>query len=117
MDRARRAGLPALIVVALVAAQLEPGGRLALAAAVGWPPSTLVLSEVLTGGASASDEFVEIANQGTASVDLAGLELVYATASGSTVTRKMSWDTAQVLAPGRRLLVANASGAFATLAD
>ena len=34
------------------------------AAAVGWPPSTLVVSEVQTGGASASDEFVELANQG-----------------------------------------------------
>ena len=46
---------------------------------VGWPPSTLVVSEVQTGGASASDEFVEIANQGAAPVDLAGLEVVYAT--------------------------------------
>ena len=50
---------------------------------VGWPPSTLVVSEVQTGGASASDEFVEVANQGAAPVDLLGLEVVYATSSGS----------------------------------
>ena len=41
-----------------------PGGVTSLVAAVGWPTSTLVVSEVQTGGASASDEFVEIANQG-----------------------------------------------------
>ncbi len=61
-------------------------------AAVAWPPSTLVVSEVQTGGASASDEFVEIANQGAAPVDLLGLEVVYATSSGSTVTRKATWS-------------------------
>ena len=43
------------------------GGPLgARAATVAWPTSTLVVSEVQTGGGSASDEFVEIANQGTA---------------------------------------------------
>ena len=91
MDRARRAGLTALIVALLVTAN-APGGRPALAAAVAWPVSTLVVSEFQTGGASASDEFVEIANQGPAPVDIVGLELVYATASGSTVTRKAAWD-------------------------
>ena len=116
MDRARRAGLTALIVVMVVTAG-GPGGLPALAAVVGWPASTLVLSELQTGGASASDEFVEIANQGGTTVDLVGLELIYATASGSTVTRKAAWDATTVLAPGRRLLVANASGSLATAAD
>jgi len=114
MDRARRAGLTALIVVAVVVAPAGPGGPRVLAASVGWPPSTLVLSEVQTGGTSASDEFVEIANQGTTPVDLAGLELVYATASGSTITRKAAWDIPTELTPGRRLLVANSSGTFIT---
>jgi hypothetical protein len=117
MDRARRAGLTALIVVAVVVAPAGPGELRALAASVEWPPSTLVLSEVQTGGSSASDEFVEIANQGTTPVDLVGLELVYATASGSTITRKAAWDTITELPPGRRLLVANSSGTFITLAD
>ena len=64
MDRARRAGLTALIVVVMVATAGGPGLAPALAASVGWPASALVVSEVQTGGASASDEFVEIANQG-----------------------------------------------------
>ena len=53
--------------------------------------SSLVLSEVQTGGASASDEFAEIANAGPSPVDLAGLELVYVTSTGTTVTRKATW--------------------------
>ena len=90
MDRVRRAGMAALIVVVLVGA--SGWGRVGSVSAgnVGWPPSTLVVSEIQTGGASASDEFVEVANQGSTAVDLVGLELVYVTASGTTVTRKAS---------------------------
>ena len=94
MDRARRAGSTALIVVVMVGVLGGWGGTGALAAAVGWPPSTLVISEIQTGGVSASDEFVEIANQGVADVDLNGLEVVYATSTGSTVTRKAPWTVA-----------------------
>ena len=44
-------------------------------AVVGWPPSTgLLVSEVVTGGTSASDEFVEIYNASDGAIDLAGLE-------------------------------------------
>jgi hypothetical protein len=85
-------------------------------AAVTWPVSTLLVSEVQTGGASASDEFAEITNGGSAAVDLSGLELVYVTSTGSTVTRK-AWATTTVLAPGRHLFVANTSGIYAGLAD
>ena len=89
----------------------------ALAADVSWPVSSLVVSEIQTGGASASDEFVEIANQGAAPVDLAGLEVVYATSSGSTVTRKATWAASTLVLPGRRVLIANAAGIFAPGAD
>jgi hypothetical protein len=87
------------------------------AGAVAWPVSSLVVSEVLTGGASASDEFVEIANQGSLPVDLVGLEVVYATSSGSTVTRKATWTASLVLDPGRRTLIANGAGIHAAIAD
>lgn len=120
MDRARRAAVTALIVVAMIAAadgSDGPGGTASLAATVGWPTSTLVVSEVQTGGSSASDEFIEIANQGSAPTDLLGLEIVYATSSGSTVTRKATWASSLVLAPGQRLLLANSSGFYAQLAD
>ncbi|HKG57948.1 MAG TPA: lamin tail domain-containing protein, partial [Candidatus Limnocylindrales bacterium] len=87
------------------------------AAAVAWPTSTLVVSEVVTGGASASDEFVEIANTGPAVVDLANVEIAYVTSSGSTVTRKASWTSTTPLDPGRHLLIANSLGAYAATAD
>ncbi|MDQ3448134.1 MAG: lamin tail domain-containing protein [Chloroflexota bacterium] len=77
----------------------------------------LVVGEVVTGGASASDEWVEIYNAGAVSGDLAGLELVYVTASGATITRKQSWDLGLMLDPGRHLLVANVDGVHAVLAD
>jgi outer membrane biosynthesis protein TonB len=122
MQRARRAADAVLaLVVALclssVPAAAPFGAGIARAAAVAWPPSTLVLSEVQTGGASASDEFVEIANQGPASVDLIGLELVYATSSGSTVTRKATWAASTIVTPGKRLLVGNTAGSYGAIAD
>ena len=117
MARARRAGSTALIVVVLATVATGWGGTGVRAGAVSWPPSTLVVSEVQTGGASASDEFVEVANQGGSPVDLLGLEVVYATSSGSTVTRKATWATSLVLDPGRRILLANAAGLFAAVAD
>ncbi|MEO5884818.1 MAG: lamin tail domain-containing protein, partial [Candidatus Limnocylindrales bacterium] len=116
MGRAPRAGLAALVLI-ILASTIAPATRPALAGPVVWPTSSLVISELLTGGASASDEFVEIANQGPAPVDLIGLEVVYATSSGSTVTRKATWPASQMLAPGQRTLVANASGIFALGAD
>ncbi len=122
MDRARHAGLTALSTVIVFALALAPVGfgwrPVAVRAAdVGWPVSSLLVSEVQTGGASASDEFVEIANQGAAAVDLNGLEVVYATSSGSTVTRKATWAASTMLEPGRRVLIANAGGIFAAGAD
>jgi len=77
----RVAPLAALLVVlslggvAFAASSASQPGPLA---AVTWPVSTLLVSEVQTGGASASDEFAEITNVGPTAIDLAGLELVYA---------------------------------------
>ena len=105
MQRARRAGLSALtvlvILIGAVAPRTDGEASPQLLADVSWPSSTLVVSEVQTGGTSASDEFVEVANQGAAPVDLGGLELVYVTASGTTVTRKATWVSPTMLDPGR----------------
>lgn len=82
-----------------------------------WLPSVgLLVSEVVTGGASASDEFVELYNAASVALNLDGLELAYVTATGSTVTRKQAWSELW-LAPGTRLLLANSAGAHAGLAD
>src|SRR6185503_15929596 len=91
----RVAPLAALVVVLALAGVAfgAPADQAPALATVAWPVSTLLVSEVQTGGASASDEFAEITNVGAASVDVAGLELVYATSTGSTVTRKASWST------------------------
>ena len=114
MDRARRAGWTALIVVVMVAAIGSWAGRSALAGVVAWPPSTLVVSEVQTGGASASDEFVEVANQGPRAVDLAGLEVVYATSSGEHGDAQGHLDGGRDPArPGERFLLANGAGVHA----
>src|ERR1700690_53434 len=88
------------------------------AAAVAWPPSTgLLLAEVVTGGASASDAYVEITNAGPVPADLAGMELVYVTSSGSTVTEKGAWGELRLLDTGQHLLVANSLGGFGSGAD
>ena len=80
--------------------------------------SHLVISEVMTGGASASDEFIELYNPSTADLLLEGLEIVYVTASGATVTRKASWATGAVgVPPGAHVLIANEAGTFGALAD
>ncbi|MBI3746833.1 MAG: lamin tail domain-containing protein [Chloroflexi bacterium] len=123
MERARAAAAAALFAILAVStvalAAVAPLARPAVApaAAVGWPPSTLVLSELQTGGASASDEFAEIGNAGAASVDLAGLEVVYVTSTGGTVTRKATWTSTKILGPGQHLLIANTSGVYAAIAD
>ncbi|MDH5242659.1 MAG: lamin tail domain-containing protein [Chloroflexota bacterium] len=123
MVRVRLAGTVVLAVVIalgwITQPSLDPGwaGTAILAATVDWPASTLVVSEVQTGGASASDEFVEIANQGDVPVDLLGLEVAYATSSGSTVTRKGAWMASQILGPGGRTLLVNGAGAHASSGD
>ncbi|MGP1674238.1 MAG: lamin tail domain-containing protein, partial [Candidatus Limnocylindrales bacterium] len=123
MQRIRRAGSTALAFVLAMGLSGSPAtgspwfAGVATAASVAWPTSTLVVSEVQTGGASASDEFVEVANQGSAPVDLIGLEVVYATSSGSTVTRKATWAESFVLEPGRRVLIVNGAGALAGVGD
>lgn len=119
MDRVRRAAVAVLLLAASMGgASVAPSGLGAVpAAAVAWPPASLVLSELQTGGASASDEFVEIANQGPSAVDLVGLEVAYVTGTGSTVTRKATWPTSRPLAAGQRLLLVNATGAYAGVGD
>ena len=103
-----------LVMSASVAAALSPG----LAAAAAWPASTgLLLAEVVTGGLSASDEYVEIANAGPLAADLGDCELIYITASGATTTRKALFSAPLLLAPGQHLLVANAAGIYGPMAD
>ena len=78
----------------------------------------LVVSELMTGGASASDELIELYNPSAVQLPLEGLEVVYVTASGATVTRKASWAAgAAGVPPGAHILIANGGGIFAGVAD
>src|SRR5574340_407250 len=105
----------ALALLLLVGLGIPPASG---AAVVAWPPSPDVLiSEVQTGGASASDEFVELYNGAAAPVDLAGLEIAYVSSSGVTASRKASWSASLILEPGGHLLVANLLGTYAGIAD
>jgi hypothetical protein len=71
----------------------------------------------MTGGTSASDEFVELYNPGSTARSLDGLELVYVTATGATVTRKAVWGPGAQIVGWSHLLVANEAGIFAGVAD
>lgn len=130
--RAPRSAVVGVALLVLLLVTAAPPGRsgapatagvlggevLRAVAAVGWAPSTgLLIAEVVTGGGSASDEWIELTNAGPATLDLAGLEVAYVTSSGSTVTRKASWTAARPLEPGRHLLLANAAGTHASIAD
>ena len=123
MAHVRLAAYAAFLFILVLGGIATPGltarhGPMDPAAAVTWPPSaSLLVAEVVTGGVSASDEYVELTNAGSSAVDLAGLEVAYATSSGSTVTRKAAWTASLVLQPGAHLLVANALGIYAVAAD
>lgn len=78
----------------------------------------LVISEVVTGGASASDELIELYNPTAAPLPLEGLELIYASATGTTVSRRATWALgAPEVRAGGHLLVANEAGIYASVAD
>ena len=104
-----------LVVSLLVAAHLPIVGP---APASALEVDHLVISEVMTGAASASDELIELYNPTAAPLPLEGLELVYVTASGATVTRRAAWELgAPEMGPGSHLLVANQLGVFVPIAD
>ena len=105
-----------------VAVNDETAGPVHLAAGAGAlaaePIDHLLVSEVMTGGASASDELIELYNPSTVALPLEGLEVIYVTATGGTITRKASWAAGAASLPsGAHLLIANGAGAFAGIAD
>ncbi|HEX2883190.1 MAG TPA: lamin tail domain-containing protein [Candidatus Limnocylindria bacterium] len=115
-DSCRRAtGLATLLAVCVALAALAPIGAVgALEAA----SDHLVISEIVSGGASASDELVELYNPTGAPLPLEGLEVVYVSASGSTVTRRAAWPAgAPTVPPGAHVLLANELGVYASIAD
>jgi hypothetical protein len=119
VGRAALARMGALLVLAVLLG-LSTRALLAVRAAgneVAWPPSVaLVVGEVVTRGVTASDQYVELYNASPLPVEMGGLELDYVTASGTTTTVKQSWSELD-LPTGAHLLIANAAGSYATMAD
>ena len=110
-----RASLVACLVVTTVLATVLPQ---AIARAETAAPDHLLVSEVVTGGTSASDEFIELHNPTAAPLPLEGLELVYVSASGATVSRRAAWALdAPTVPPGGHVLVANELGIYAPIGD
>ena len=78
----------------------------------------LVVSEVVTGGSSASDELIELYNPAPVALPLEGLELIYVSSTGGTVSRRTAWPLgAPSIQPGGHVLVANEAGIYASIAD
>jgi endonuclease G len=66
----------------------------------------LVISQFQTSGATAEDEFIEIHNTSTSSVDLNGYKLVYRATSGTNDILLAQWNTSVVVPAGGYYLVA-----------
>jgi len=117
---ARRAPIARTALLVMVAAALLAPAAVPFAASgdEGAAPDHLVVSEVVTGGASASDELIEIYNPTVAALPLEGLELVYVSASGATISRRAAWELgAPLIPPAHHVLVANELGSYAAIAD
>ena len=106
-------------MLALVAAALAPVATIEIVRGVDLAAADhLVVSEVVTGGASASDELIELHNPTAAALPLEGLEVIYVTATGATITRRAAWPLgAPGVPPGGHVLIANESGIYASIAD
>jgi len=113
------AGVMALVrvlLICLLSAAYLPLAGVGRASASG--VDHLVVSEVMTGGTSASDELIELYNPSAVSLPLEGLELLYVTASGATVSRRAAWEAGSPeMPPGSHLLISNELGIFAPIAD
>ncbi len=109
-----------LLVLAVIATILAPmATTLQAVRGVGLASvDHLVISEVVTGGASASDELIELYNPTSAPLPLEGLEVIYVTSTGATITRRATWELGAPGVPaGGHVLIANASGTYASIAD
>lgn len=79
---------------------------------------SIVISQFQTGGGTAEDEFIELHNTGSASVDLNGYRLVYRSATGTNdVGPFATWSSSTVILPGQYYLVASTSYDGAAPAD
>jgi DNA/RNA endonuclease G (NUC1) len=67
----------------------------------------LVISQFQAGGTTANDEFIELHNTSSTSVDLNGYRLVYRSATGTNDLTLAAWTTSAVIPAGGYYLIAN----------
>lgn len=106
------------IATSVVAAVGIAGGLLTAMPATAAPSADLVVNEVYGGGGNAgstfTNDFVELANRGSSTIDLSGHSVQYH--AGSATGTWQVTPLSGTLAPGGRYLVAEAKGAGGTTA-
>jgi hypothetical protein len=118
------AGLPCDGGTGIVSVSYEAGGNAQIACTStdsgggGSGEARLVVNEVSTGTTvSAGDEFVELLNAGTATVDLSGYKLVYRSAAGSSDVTLATVPDGVTLDPGAYYLFGGSAYAGAGTPD
>jgi predicted extracellular nuclease len=71
--------------------------------------NSIVISQFQVAGGTATDEFVELHNISSGSVDLNGLRLVYRSASGTNDVLMIEWTTSTVIQAGGYYLIATSA--------
>lgn len=71
-------------------------------------PSTVVINEIQTGKDKAIEEFIEVANISTSTVDISGWKLRYFNSSGSSIQILTTFPDGSLLYPGGFIVVAPA---------
>lgn len=77
------------------------------AASVSAVSPNIVISQFQVAGGSANDEFIELHNTSSNSVDLNGFRLVYRAAGGTNDVAFVNWTSSTIIAPGGYYLIAS----------
>ena len=106
----------------VISVEYDASAHAVITCVAGAPPppqtSQLSVNEVETGGSSsAADEFVEIANTGTASVDIGGFKLVYRSSAGTSDVSLATVPAGTVLPAGGFYLFAGSGYTGSATAD
>ena len=114
LDRNRRLGFRAISGVLVLLSGLLPAVAIS-PGPVAAASTTIVVSQVYGGGGNAGatwrNDFIELFNRGTTSVNITGWSVQYAASTGTTWSRT---NVAGTLAPGQYFLVEEAIGAGGT---
>ncbi len=95
--------ITAIIIVGLVSFMIPPEPTRAVS-------NSLVISQFQVGGATSSDEFIEIHNVSSHSQDINGFKLAFRPLAGSIDTVLVTWATSTVIPAGGFYLITSDTG-------